>query len=320
MALIAPSVILVLLSFAGIMGLTFSQKGNRKFERKGVMLYLFIILLFFLVAGLMGLLYPTNPFLTILTIQGLGLLFGIFHAWFLFSNYAWSDHASFWPETFLTLAITATAGLGLLNGLNLWDFVFKPHLGYAMILYKGIFWIPFPYLILRTYDFISQIPSRRFVAWRYPDTTPPKINLEDRNVIFVYFDIYAESEDRPAGKITNCRTRMPKDNTSVEILFQNFVKDYNETNKDFPITNLQKDVYNNPIGWLFYSRRTPQGRMRLLNPFLSGVEQIHEGDIILVRRVALGEEFKASSKAGKQAIYPAKNKSDDDDIIIIREK
>lgn len=146
-------IILLLLSFMTTVWLFVVQKGNRKFERKGVIMYLIICLLLFFVIGLIGLLYLNGLSFVLTIAQVVMFLFGVFHAWFLFANYDWADNHSFLEETLLTAATATSVGLGFLGGLWVWDLVFDPYFGYSILIYK-VFMAPsaiFVIAILRFY-------------------------------------------------------------------------------------------------------------------------------------------------------------------------
>lgn len=312
---LTPAIVFMLISLVSLIGLTLMQKGNRKFERKGVMLYLFITLLLFLVLGLVGLLtYEKGLTWTVSLSQAIMLLFGLFHAWFLFANFDWADRASFWPESILTLALTATAGLGFISGLWGWDKLLAESRGHSLPAYTAVLCLPLPYLLSRTYDFIRQIPRRRYIAWQYPSVPPRKLNLSDSNVIYVYMTLYTDEERRPESKIADRRCRMPKD-APFGTFFQTFVDDYNAlTSKDgYPIGNLQKDSTGQDIGWLFYVRQTARGQRALIDPFATTTTQIREGNFIFARRVPLGSAYRPSSPSFYE---PVLRFSDDNDITI----
>ncbi|MCB9294591.1 MAG: hypothetical protein H6559_15945 [Lewinellaceae bacterium] len=319
-----PIIITSIILFAGLLfsviGLFIAQKEEQKFERKGVFYYALISFLLFFLLGLLGLLNEEGPRRVLLISQATAGLFGIFHAWFLFANYDWADHASFLPETLLTAAITFAAGLGFLSGLWVWAYVFEFY-DYSLAQYKAALWLPVPYLILRTYDFMLQIPQRKFIAWPYPETPAPRINLDSDNVRYIYLDFFTRSERYPAGRVAGLRSRIPLDAT-FSAFFQNFVQDYNEKNVDYPIVNLRTDEDGNPIGWAFYASRTKRGRKWALDPNGHSGQQVQEGDFVQARRLPLGEAFRSQPaeqprKTGNKRQGP---EDSGDEIIIIEKK
>jgi|GEM_PF-1863330 len=290
------------------------QRNDRKFGRKGIIFYLLITIVFLFVFGLIGIFYTQNAGVGFWLTQLSMFAFGVFHVWLLFSYYEWAERTSFLPETVLTLAATLAVALGFHAGLWVWGLekVFDFELGLHGKMVRAVLWLPIPYLFLRLYDFILQIPQKRFVAWKFPETDARKLNLSDDNVVFVYLNMFTRSEDYQAGKITDHRARMPK-NAAFGDFFQNFVSDYNEDNT-YPITNLNKNEQHQTIGWLFYGRKTKRGRQFIIDPYKSAFSQIKEGDFVEARRVTMGEEYKSTEPDINIATTPSI--SDDDEIII----
>lgn len=313
--IIVNTIILFIGLLLSVIILFVAQKKDQKFERKGVIYYTLISFLLFFVLGLLGLLNGESSYRVVLISQVVALLYGIFHAWFIFDNYDWTDHYSFLPETLITMVITFAATLGFFSGLWVWAYVFKSY-DYSLLQYKAVLWLAIPYLFLRTYDFMLQIPQRKYIAWIYPETTPFKINLSDQNVRFVYMDLYIQSERYAAGNISDVRSRVPLDATFGDF-FQNFVQDYNEKNKDSTIINLRTDEDTNPIGWVFYASRTKRGRKWILDPNDINRTQIEEGDFIQARRLSLGEEY-----SSRPTVQPKRPREGDngDEIIIVEKK
>ena len=293
------------------------QNKDRKFGRKGILLYLLITAVLFFVFGLIGIFYTQNAGVGFWLTQLSMFTFGVFHVWLLFNYYEWPERTSFLPETVLTLAVTLAVALGFHSGLWVWGLekVFDFKLGLHGKMVRAVLWIPIPYLFLRLYDFILQIPLKRYVAWKFPDTDARKLNLSDDNVVFVYLDIFTRSENFPAGKISDHRARMPRDAIFGDF-FQNFVADYNEGN-DYPITNLNKNEQHQTIGWTFYVRTTKRGRQSIIDPYKNAFSQIKEGGFVEARRVPMGEEYK-SNEPDINIITPLI--SGDDDEIIITER
>lgn len=127
-------------------------------------------------------------------------------------------------------------------------------------------------------------------------------------------DLYAQSEQYPGGWIKGYRSRLPRD-ASLADFFQNFVRDYNHENRNFPITNLQEDEHRNPLGWNFYFKRAQRGRKWIVDPYKTAYGQIQEGDLILARRVILGEVYQPDEKPPFLVDKKPKPKDDEEDII-----
>ncbi len=317
--------LLLLLGVVSFFILSVLKKKDRKFEKKNIVYYLLITVLLFFCLGLIGLFSVTYDNWIYTGLQMIALLFGVYHAWALFYNYDWSDHISFWPESLFTFSVTLLAGFGLLGGLAFWvlafngfelEFISIRHLSY----YSSAFCILLPYLLLRTYDYIKQIPPRTYVAWYFPDSLAPMIDLSDQNVVFVYMDLFVDAGRHPVGHIKEHRSRIPLYENFGDF-FQNFVQDYNGKHPQNKIVDLRENQLNDTIGWTFYAKGRKGSRRRLIDPFEVAIEQVEEGDLIIAKRVILGEKQQknplkmAYRKPDRINIKPA-----DEDDIIFQEK
>jgi len=315
-AILLPTVVLALLAVLSFVFMKVTLKGNRKFEAKSVIWYALVVTLLFAFVGLVGLLVPELKVTgTNLLLQACCLSFGIFHVWFLFSNYDWPERDRFIPETLATLLLTAAAGLGLLWGLWGWNKIFGTGGEFSAALYKGILCIPVPYLFVRTFDYLMAIPHKRYVAWAWPSTDAPRLNLNDANVVFIYMNVSPTSDGSRAEWINNHRSRLPKD-VSFADFFVKFVNDMNQAGRGTAITHLESNGQGQAIGWHFYAKRTERSRKTVLNPYERAFGIVQEGDFVYAERVLLGQPLE------RQTIQRpvAKGRNTPDDDIIIFEK
>lgn len=306
-----PLVLFSLLAVLAGMWLISSQKKNRKFEKKGVIYYALVAFLIFALLGLIGAFTNKDILDVFLLAQGLVLLLGIIHTWLTFSNFSWTNSESWFPETLFTVFVGLTACVGFLTGFKMANRFLGTGQADVLSFLRVMLVFPLPYLLLRTYHFILQIPTKLYTAWQYPEYTAPDINLDDRNVIFVYVQLSSGCEASNNYEIIQ-RTRYPL-NTTFSDFFQNFVEDYNKELPKNPITCLRKNEFEQDLGWRFMARKGQRGRKRMIDPWLVGLGPIEEGDYILAERLLLDKE------ASREVILPPPSRpiADDDDILFI---
>ncbi len=307
----APIIILLVVLFILITILTTwlnkSQKKNRHYDRKGVLLYLLIGLLVSALLGLLGLGDLSQIQDLFLIFQGLLISMGIAHVLLIFNLFDWTDRSSFLGETLLTVLMGCVVTLAGLGCFWLVDAKLNPDSeGDVMALAQAFMWFPIPYLVARTYDWIMQIPPKIFRAWRYPSYATPEFPVDPFQWVTV--NLRRKGTGRSESDIS-VRSRLPQ-HVRIGDFFHRFVSKYNSENPQAPIEHLDKDEKGNPIGWVFASRASSRGASRELDPEQMAVNQeIQEGDLIFAQRVLLDPETAEPS--------PQNYEQRKDDVIVI---
>jgi len=302
------TIIILILLFLVTLGSAFwlfrQQKKERTFERKGVLLYAFVIFLIFAFIGLFGLLGQEKLQTWFLIAQGLAIIVGLINIWQLFSNYEWSDKGSYLPENLFTVFISCIGVIGLL--VSYW--FFYTYFGKGDLLEKGAiqslafaksaFWLPIPYLLNRTYHLILEVPSRLHKAW-YFHGLPSRgiLDYDKKKVIYTYWNLDKDNGKNTPNKIVDFRARFPK-RGSLEDIFVKFIKDFNSKNIDSPVINLREDGKGNPLGWRLYAARNRRGVRKMLRMEEQGLGQIEEGDFLFAERVPIAKSDAVSKPRG----------------------
>ncbi len=315
-------------SLIAIFWLLSNQKKNRRFDKKGIFYYSVVYILFFGILGLLGLIDPASNFFGRYWLaQGAIIIAGTVHAWLLFSIFDWPDRSSFLSESLFTLFINLSGAFIFILIYYLSVYFSEFEGGQILKISTTLLVFIVPYFILRTYDYISMIPNRMFVAWPYPDGLPKKLDLRKSNIIYIKVNLNSSCDPKRAKEI-NQRTRLPF-NTRVGDFFHHFVTDYNKEGEYRPIECLNTDMEGNSIGWVFYVYRTSGSRKTLLDPYKVGTDVIREGDTVSGLRVLLDKKASLEKyNQNKDDIEIIDNifgdsdhkSNDNDDDIIFREK
>lgn len=317
--LIIIGLVVLILAIITTIWLFNHQKSNRYFDRKGVFYFGLVAFLLFGIFGFVGMVSPYKFSNLYLMNQSIVMVLGIINLWLLFSIFRWPSHESFLPELLFTLLIAFIGILGFMTVFALSDHYFGVQAQHLITQLSIMLCFPIPYLLFKTYDFILQIPSRTYFAWRFPDKSPPLLDLSDSNVIYIHLHLHADCPESPANEIVQ-RTRYPR-NTKFSHFFQNFVSDYNlGSNNRQTIACLYKDGLDNPIGWMFYLKKNRRSRGVLLDPEERGLGPIREGDYILAKRVILDKDRLEEMKSDDDFIDLGNDTPDDIGDIVISEK
>jgi hypothetical protein len=247
-------------------------------------------------------------------LQATALLLGLFHVWWMYEKLFWSrrdslsiNNDSFLPEFVYTLFITLTLTAGILAGLMYFG---KKDLA-------GLFWSStalflLPFLFLKTFDFLNQIPRRDFrIKWIF---TTERIN-EDRwdwvNETWVYFEVREKWEPRSqmGNRLASFRILAPRQAPLGEV-FRLGVREYNKKGPEILVQDLGFERENQGKFWWLFSIKFIWTRphtwirnIRFLDPHHPVVaNDLRTGDVVYVRRMPL-----ANAAAGQW---------DDDDIAM----
>ena len=313
----------LLLGVVFLMGLNYIKKKDRSYNKKGTVYYLLILSLLMGLMGFLSLMGHGTLLSAFLIAQGLFLVLGIFHTWVLFGWFGWATGESFLPEFLFTLAAACFGIFGFLTFYNLIDHLlgFQRELSFDLL--PGMLWFPIPFLVLKTYHYLMLIPGRMYHAWVFPSGPPPQLNLQrDSNIMHVFLSLQAKSDHVGEDGVVQ-RSRLPLD-ARIGDFFHNFINDFNRENPRHPIAHLNQDHDGNPLGWVFYSKRSPRNiRKTYLDPEGFGIQDIREGDYLFAQRVRIDPREHDPGRAQRPPIRERPTihlDSGADDDIVFTEK
>lgn len=264
-----------------------NQKPNRYFDRKGIWWYILAAFLFFSLLGFLALMDLNELRSLYLSCQIIITSAGIGHVILLFTLFKWPEYSSYLPEFLLTLLINLLGALCFIGFFWLVDTLMnEKQTANVLMLAQAFLCFSIPYLIFRTYTLILQIPTKIYIAWRYPNRPRPSIQHQLReDTINVVFRMSSEI-DRAKDLDIFKRSRLPL-KVRFGDTFHRFVDLYNEKNPDAKIKDLRKNKSGEPIGWLFWLQSIDKRGKILIDPAHLGVADVRDGDHIYAERVLL---------------------------------
>ena len=245
---------------------------------------------------------PLKSPIIYMVLQGLFLLLGMAHVWYMYKWLFWSkrdpriaSEDSFWPELVYTLGILffMTAAIiavyGYYNGFD--------KVGNFYLI--GILFI-LPFIYLKSYDVINQIPVRDFSQkWQFSNERIKEDQWDWVNEIWVQFRVREnwEGERKKSGRKAVFRIHAPR-KVPIREVFRLAVREYNRGGPEISVQDLGFEQENaDRFWWLFsikfvwYRPNTWFRKVRYLDPYSSTVlNEVRPTDIILAKRISMGEE------------------------------
>lgn len=231
-----------------------------------------------------------------LAIQAIALLFGVFHVWFLYRYLLWSrrdgyirEQDSFWPEAGYSLL--AALGLGLGIFLALFFFVKDVAMPYWSA--GAVFLIPF--LLLKAFDFLQQIPLRDYqVKWFF---SQKRINENEWNWSNEMWISFVVNESRKKGRKAKFRILAPR-NASLGEIFRLAIREYNRQGRNVVVQDLGFEPENQGQFWWLFSLKFRWNRphtwfpnLRYLDPHdTAQINALRPGDLVKATRISSGKE------------------------------
>ncbi len=274
-----PSLFFIISGF--LAGVFFALKKEQKqISVKVFVIYSLVTLLSYALIGLSGLMKIENPLKLFIALQVGSTLLGIIHAFTLYRLNAWNDRDSFVHELVFTLYVSALAALSFIVVFSLCN-----QMGYVLIFSGSIIFFLVPFLVLKCYEFMIQIPEEVYTKWFYPigqgENDLPEELLDDTNVVIIEFRMLQNTNED--SELIKSRSRLP---LKIEFskFFPAFLEQFNDRNPGRKIQFM--DANNEPHGWNFYLLPKWWQFKTYINPQLTIRENgIKENSIIIAERV-----------------------------------
>lgn len=233
-----------------------------------------------------------------MALQGVFLVLGAAHLWWTYRKLFWSkrnaiqaENDSFWPELLFTLATFFLMSAGLLGAYG----YFAGFDGTANYWPAGILFVV-PFLFLKSYDFLNQIPQRDFSRkWEFTDERIGEDNWDWVNEIWVQFEVKESlaGERLKKGRSASFRIYAPR-KVPLREIFRLAVREYNRKGPDISVQDLGFERENEGRFWWLFSIKFVWSRpgtwfrkIRYLDPYRSPVKnEIRPNDIVAARRMA----------------------------------
>jgi hypothetical protein len=229
-------------------------------------------------------------------------LLGLFHTWFMYKKLFWSkrdgfakSRDSFLPELLYGIFLMTLVTVGILAALS--------YKGQTVL--AGLFWavgIPFlvPFMILKTFDGLNQIPKRDFSQkWIFSKEPIREDNWHWVNELWVEFEVYQSwsTERRRAGRKARFRIRAPRQVPLREV-YRLAVREYNQKGPEVVLQDLGFEAANNGAFWWLFSIKfmwkkpnTWFRSIRYLDPMQATVEgELLPTDIVVARRMSFSSD------------------------------
>ena len=194
--------------------------------------------------GFLGLI--DDLFLFFIIIQGLILIIGSFHAYFLYRLLPWASKNKFSWEFLYSFVIACFGAIIFLLG-----FTFILHISaFQYVMLTSFVWFFVPFFFVQAYQRYLAIPSRIYKTWQYPFGKEISDPLDSELVsLFVVSFVFHKKMNDP--EITTFRAKAPAKMVFGR-LFYYFINDYNDRHRESPIEFLDQE--NHPYGWIFYHK------------------------------------------------------------------
>ena len=274
---------------------------------KRTLLYILIMLIlsasFGYVLYLFTKYYPEKLPSFYIVLQFIFLILGIFHVWFMYNKLFWSKRDiydfkqdSLLPETIFTILI---ASLMCIITLALFGFLTD----FSKITVYWALSISFliPFLLLKSFDFLGQIPHRDFSQkWQFTNNPIKEDHWNWENEIWVNFELKEKwiRSRQEMNRSASFRIMAPR-KVPIREIFRLAIREYNRKRPDIVVQDLgfEKEI-NGMFWWLFsikFNWKQPGTwfrKPRYLDPYISPVANgIHPKDIILARRMSTEKAF-----------------------------
>jgi hypothetical protein len=231
--------------------------------------------------------------------QPLALLFGILSIWILYKQLFWSkrdpyirEQDSFWPEALYTFISALALSLGHLVVL----FFFVRDVAVAYWSVGLAFMVPF--LFLKTFDFLQQIPLRDYqIKWFFSQKRINENEWNWSNEMWISF-LVDESRERTGlmGRKAKFRILAPR-NVPLGEVFRLAVREYNRQGRNVVVQDLGFEPENKGQFWWLFSLKFLWNRphtwfpnLRYLDPNdTAQINALRPGDLVKVTRIATGK-------------------------------
>lgn len=244
---------------------------------------------------------PMNLPVSYMVLQGVFLLLGIFHFWFLYKKLFWSrrnsfdlENDSFLPELVYTLLVLVLATAGLFAAYGYFA-GFPKMTNYWVV---GILFL-LPFLFIKSYDALNQIPHKDFSQkWVFTKDHIGEKNWDWVNEMWVHFEVKENliSERHNNGRNARFRISAPR-KVPLREFYRLAIREYNRQGPDIMVQDLGFERVNQGQFWWLFSIKYLWNRPntwfrknRYLDPYSSPVNnEIRPTDIIIARRMGTKE-------------------------------
>lgn len=244
---------------------------------------------------------PMDLPLHYMVLQGVFLLLGFFHIWFLYRKLFWSkrnsfdlENDSFLPELVYSLLVLALMTAGLFAAYGYFA-------GFPKMSNYWVVGIPLvlPFLFIKTYDTLNQIPHKDFSQkWVFTKEQIGEQNWDWVNEMWVHFEVKENliSERQNKGRNARFRISAPR-KVPLREFYRLAIREYNRQGPDIMVQDLGFERVNQGQFWWLFSIKylwnqpnTWFRKNRYLDPYSSAVaNKIRSTDIILARRMRTKE-------------------------------
>src|SRR5690554_3954032 len=218
-------------------------------------------LLFLLIGILMGL-AVFAPFFNTATYSmlkslfiaffGIGLLLGHWHNSRAAKKIDWATSGKFFPRLLLSLAVYLAVFGGILRmfmvlPLLIPSYVSETNFSISALLAASTISILIPFLINETFDYATDIESKEYKIWEFPQNYIEKQPTWNRDrVVFSNLNFRRKENE---NFVTTIKVKLPKEANFGELIYL-FMRDYNENRSpENPIGELLPQ--HGTIGWFF---------------------------------------------------------------------
>ncbi len=294
--MIALPVIGVLTLFGG---LGFFMGFQREQNDRKTMLYVLVILLLGALFG--GLIFWLNQSQAMnlehsytLT-QVIVSLLGIFHVWWLYNRLFWSKRDSLsWERDSFLLELLFTLLLMLALSIGILGVLYFTNKAISELYWSAGIAFMVPFLFVKSFDFLSQIPTKAYrIEWYF---TKQLINENDwdwSNEMWLDFEV-KESWNKPGMKRTAAFRILAPRHVPLGEVYRLAVREYNRKGPDIVVQDLGIEPENEKRFWWLFSLKFVWSRphtwlpnIRCLNPYEKVLTNaLRPSDIVLARRVA----------------------------------
>jgi len=212
-----------------------------------------------------------------LMIHAVCILLGVLHSYAMYKLLEWSEKDSFLPELFFTLLIEA---FGIIGFVVVSHFILSLNL--TLLQSTAFFSFLLPLLVQKAYLFDLLIPDREFKKWHFPEEI--KVMEKDIHEHLLINLVISKKNGSNENSIFTIRAPLHQNLGDVFCYFINGYNRQQEVNNE--IQELDKDVDERLLGWLFYTKSRISGRKTYIDPDRSvKINGLKEKQIVYTKRV-----------------------------------
>ncbi|MFN0030916.1 MAG: TssN family type VI secretion system protein [Flavobacteriales bacterium] len=252
-------------------------------NKKQVLKYSLLMLVVFALFAIYIFMNDNMAFSNYLLLQGVSILVGGVHCYVMFIVFKWSSRDSFWTEMWFT---TFIASLAATVFILVATFIMSPdeQAANSVVVWYSTAFIAFiiPYLVLKSFDYMWNLPPHMYKLWHYPigAEVPDALEYDLADHMKI---IAIELEPEPGAEAKNNKVKAPE-RMELGHYFMSFIEQYNLRNPEQPIT--VQDENKMPNGWLFTLKTKWYKKSRVFDPEMTfNDNNIKENDVILAERV-----------------------------------